>query len=1094
MDPERSGAEGSPIPQQPASVPAETDAGPSGPSTLTGSAAPAPRLALPVTSAVPSGGGLPSLPTSVNGRYESLTLLGRGGMGAVYRARDLRLEREVALKLLFDDEDGERLLREARAQARVEHEHACKIYEVGVDGSTGYIAMQYIDGERLDRAAARMTLEQKVRVMRQVCLALHEAHRLGIVHRDVKPGNILVECGEDGAFHSYLTDFGIAREVGAQGRTATGVIAGTPAFMAPEQARGEVRALDRRTDVYGLGATAYRVLAGRMPFEAPKTWTLIQRILTEDAPPIRRVAPEIPVDLEAIVAKCLEKDPGRRYASARALADDLQRFLDGDPVEARRLSVGYVLLRKARRHRVRLALAGAALVAAMVVGALWLRDRRLGTQRAQLAQDLGQDGKQMEDFLIRAYELPLHDVEREKDEIRARLRSIEERMAAAGPMGTGPANYARGRGYLALHEPERARDYLIAASEAGYDSPDLHYAMGLALGELYDQALVQAKRIDNPKRQKARVDALAAQYAVPASEHLRAALEAPLEAPAYVAGLFDLRAGWPEGALEKARAAFAKAPWLYEAKRLEGDAHFAIGSRFGADAAFDYDRMMIDYRAAAEAYRSAAEIARSDPEVHEAECRLWAQIMNASTAHPETLQSSYEQATAACGRALSSSSRSASPRIEQAFVEASYAWLIVTGGAQADPELVIDASIQHAKEAARLAPGEAMAPYVVGLSLGARATHLNNRGIDSSVAIDGAIAAYEEALRIDPAFLWALNDLASTFLQRAGIELFHGLDPTVSIDTGLERSSRASAIDPGFLNARHDQADAYLLQAQYLVDTGRDPARALDHARTAIDAGRALGPDWPPAQYLSAYACWIEASYAVAMGADPTAALVRGEAIAGEEARQFPASPDANEVLGKLAMIRALRLFEQGQDPGPALRTARASFQRAVAARAWDVGFNVWRARVEALSLRWAAREREVDVELITAATKPLLALLSTPRATPGADPRLAQVLAELHEIRASSLVDRGKPADEDIAAGLANAEAALTLNPRMGPALVAKGGLLLARARGARDSRTRREDEQAAEEALSAARRENPLLEHRAGIALYAASDILHE
>jgi serine/threonine protein kinase len=321
--------EGHAIALAPASSSAETetDDGPPGPTTITASAVPGPRISAPAASpalpalsalsALPSG-SLPSLPTSITDRYEFLALLGRGGMGTVYRAMDRRLGREVALKLLFDDEDSERLLREARTQARVDHEHACKIYEVGIEGSAAYIAMQYIDGERLDQAAARMTVEQKVRVIRQVCLALHEAHRLGIVHRDVKPSNILVERGEDGAFHPFLTDFGIAREVGAQGRTVTGMIAGTPAFMAPEQARGEVRALDRRTDVYGLGATAYRVLVGHPPFEADKPWLLV---LTEDAPPLRRVAPEIPADLEAIVARCLEKDPARCYALARALAD-----------------------------------------------------------------------------------------------------------------------------------------------------------------------------------------------------------------------------------------------------------------------------------------------------------------------------------------------------------------------------------------------------------------------------------------------------------------------------------------------------------------------------------------------------------------------------------------------------------------------------------------------------------------------------------------------------------------------------------------------------------------------------------------------------
>src|SRR5262245_45102185 len=221
MDPTSGGKEGSRTEAQ-TSAPEEGTRS-RGPVTVTADAIPAPRLAPPAAPPALEPGAIPSPPSAISDRYESLVLLGRGGMGAVYRARDLRLGREVALKLLFDV-DGDRLLREARAQARVEHEHACKIYEVGVEGDTGYIAMQYIDGEPLGRAAARMTLEQKVHAVRQVALALHEAHRLGLVHRDVKPSNILVERTEGGTFHPFLTDFGIAREAGAQGRTATGVI------------------------------------------------------------------------------------------------------------------------------------------------------------------------------------------------------------------------------------------------------------------------------------------------------------------------------------------------------------------------------------------------------------------------------------------------------------------------------------------------------------------------------------------------------------------------------------------------------------------------------------------------------------------------------------------------------------------------------------------------------------------------------------------------------------------------------------------------------------------------------------------------------
>ncbi|HLM74899.1 MAG TPA: serine/threonine-protein kinase, partial [Polyangiaceae bacterium] len=305
------------------------------------------------------------LPAALQDRFESVELLGQGGMGTVYRARDRRLGRDVAIKIIQgvgDYKAAWRVLQEVRAQARIEHEHVCKIYEVGGAERTHFIVMQLIHGEPLDIAKERMTTEQKVKVVKEAAAALHEAHRAGFIHRDIKPGNIMIERGEDGSCKPYVMDFGLARELEAWGQTMTGAIAGTPAFMAPEQARGEIRALDRRTDVYSLGATLYDLLAGRPPFKSSSLIELLRRVGHEEAPPLRQVNREIPEDLETIVMKCLEREPHRRYDSARALAEDLARYLDGEPLNARRASLGYVLLKKARKHKLAVFLATAALL------------------------------------------------------------------------------------------------------------------------------------------------------------------------------------------------------------------------------------------------------------------------------------------------------------------------------------------------------------------------------------------------------------------------------------------------------------------------------------------------------------------------------------------------------------------------------------------------------------------------------------------------------------------------------------------------------------------------------------------------------------
>ncbi|MFT3769095.1 MAG: serine/threonine-protein kinase [Minicystis sp.] len=288
------------------------------------------------------------IPPALRDRYRDIRLLGEGGMGTVLRAYDPRLGRAVALKLLkrSGPEDGQRLLQEARAQARIEHEHVCRVYDTGVASGEPYIAMQLIEGEPLGHASRHMTLEQKVMVMRKVASAVHEAHRVGLIHRDLKPGNILVERADDGSLKPYVVDFGLAREVADRGQTATGAVLGTPAYMAPEQARGDVRALDRRTDVYSLGATLYEILAGRTPFVEEHVYQLLVAVGSRDAPSLRSVKRNIPAELETIVMKALERDPGRRYESARARQRQQRGLRPGEHVRQRVDRVGVLHVRR----------------------------------------------------------------------------------------------------------------------------------------------------------------------------------------------------------------------------------------------------------------------------------------------------------------------------------------------------------------------------------------------------------------------------------------------------------------------------------------------------------------------------------------------------------------------------------------------------------------------------------------------------------------------------------------------------------------------------------------------------------------------------
>src|SRR5262245_18996971 len=273
----------------------------------------------------------------VLGRFVLLQEVGSGRFGSVWKAHDTQLQRNVAVKIPrqrdLDQQETELFLRDARAAAQLKHPRIASVHEVGRQNDTVYIVTDFIDGANLHEwlTIRRPAPFEAAELMIKVADAVHHAHDAGVVHRDLKPSNIMM----DRRGEPHVIDFGLARrEIGEMTITVEGQVLGTPAYMSPEQARGEGHRADRRSDPYSLGVVLFNLLTGELPFRGQMRMLIVQ-ILDQEPPNPRQLDSNVPRDLATITLKCLEKEPAKRYQTSGELADDVKRWVDGEPIRAR---------------------------------------------------------------------------------------------------------------------------------------------------------------------------------------------------------------------------------------------------------------------------------------------------------------------------------------------------------------------------------------------------------------------------------------------------------------------------------------------------------------------------------------------------------------------------------------------------------------------------------------------------------------------------------------------------------------------------------------------------------------------------------------
>ena len=458
------------------------------------------------------------------GDYELVELIGEGGTGVVYRARQLSLDRDVAVKVLAagpwaSSEFVEKFQREAQNAARMQHPNIVAIYEVCSEEDLHFFSMQLMRGPSLAheiRRQRRMPAQRAAILLRAVAEAVDYAHRLGVLHLDLKPGNVLLDENGD----PHVADFGLARRIDDAIDFENAGMSGTPSYMAPEQVRADARAIAATTDVWGLGAILHELVTGEPPFRAASVRSTLQLVEDGVLRRPRQAAPTLPLDLEAIILRCLARNPAERYPSARALADDLGRFVEGHPVHARRLNTAQRALRWVRREP---RLAGSvALIAASLVGGVFatgMQWRRAETN-ALHARESAQRAEAARRFLVAVFE------QAAPDQARGKAFTAHELLAGAETLlhDNTPADSATqvdltgliGTLYWDIGDYERSATMLSQVAPAIDDSrlpTDVRarILLGLARTELdknrYDAAIEHAGEAQQLAATGTRIDA-----------------------------------------------------------------------------------------------------------------------------------------------------------------------------------------------------------------------------------------------------------------------------------------------------------------------------------------------------------------------------------------------------------------------------------------------------------------------------------------------------------------------------------------------------------------------------------------------------------
>jgi len=951
--------------------------------------------------------------------------LGAGGMGEVHRAWDRRLERAVAVKLIRsqDVRDAERVLLEARLQARVEHPHVVKVHAVGSLDARPCIAFQLVEGKTLSELAPSLSIEQRVELVRQAGLGLHAAHLQGLVHRDVKPANVLVEQSRDTGPVALLTDFGLARGEEA-GASRSGLPAGTLDYMSPEQlvAPGPP---DFRSDVYALGATLYSVLAGHPPFRrtppsgTPSTESeadveLLRRILEEDPEPLTRVVKGLPRDLATIASRAMEKDPTARYPSAEALAADLGRVQRGEPIHARPASLLERALKWSRRNTA-LARAAAVVVVTLVLAAGWTWwNQRRADRAAVEAARLGALSESFEDQLRMEHLGPPHDLR----PALARIRREAERLRPLAAGGDGAVNATLGKALQLTGDAEGARAAYERAWRAGFRTPRLAEGLGEVLGELYRREYERARETLTPEARERVFAKLRAELADPARSYLRMGESSGWRASELAARAAMVQRNFPE-ARERAAGVLAANPERYEATLVGSDAWTAEARDLIYDRKFDETEAALV--AASALLDRAALWGRSDPAIALGRAEVHTVRANSLVLRGRSPDPEIDAALAALDEAARLDANDPTPLIRRGFA------LIMRGQFQfmtdeAQVGDTIEDAIGSYRRAIDLGANDVRTLSLLGQALYYRAFRANQEGKPSLEPVREGLAVLARAEALGP------EDSGVPFV----LTLLHATEADALQHEGKPPApARRATIDAGERALRMHTGRGTLLRpivAQQRMFLGRDAWFAGEDPRPHFAAGwkafeDALKtmPENPAAIAQFANGVDTEAGILLALGEDPCPKLEDLVDRLDALLRKSPGLRMIEAMEAELLADEALFLVERGGDPTALLARGIPILDRVGGAAPQDMNLVVSRAIASIAEARWRSSRGSDPTAFLDRAEKQIATL--GPRSTEDL-PQEYLALSSLS--RAQWLVRNGKSGAAPAADGIRRVDKAI--------------------------------------------------------------------